>query len=85
MSRCIQSLGPIEVIGDLDWPSFLTESARAYAKSHRASHWIQVGENQGFYMPEALANDEKPFMGALYSVAALVYGFFERQAEAQCA
>jgi hypothetical protein len=81
MSRSVQRLGPIEVIGDLDWPSFLTESARAYAKAHAATHWIQIGENQGFYTPEAMQSDEKPFAGSLYSVAALVYGLFSQMAE----
>jgi len=82
MSRCVQSLGAIEVVGDLDWPSFLTESARAYAKSHRATHWLQVGENQGFYIPEADNLGDEPFKGALYSAAALVYENFNRLAEA---
>ncbi len=81
MSRSVQRLGPIEVIGDLDWPSFLTESARAYAKKHSATHWIQIGENQGFYSPESMDIGEKPFAGALYSVAALVYGLFSQMAE----
>ncbi|MEY2622317.1 MAG: hypothetical protein RIT26_2137 [Pseudomonadota bacterium] len=81
MSRSVQRLGPIEVIGDLDWPSFLTESARAYAKKHSATHWIQIGENQGFYSPENMETGEKPFAGALYSVAALVYGLFSHLTE----
>ncbi|MDI9332501.1 MAG: hypothetical protein QM527_14570 [Alphaproteobacteria bacterium] len=80
MSRSVQRLSGIEVIGDLDWPNFLSESPRAYAKSHRSTHWIKLGENLGFFTPEPLGPREKAFPGALYSIAALVYGVFDRLA-----
>jgi hypothetical protein len=79
MSRRVFRLGQVEVAGALDWPAFIPDGARAYAREHKAKSHIQLGddgEHVGFYFPEPLAPGEKPFKGGVYSAAGLVYFMF---------
>ena len=81
MSRTVLLVGSVGFVADMNWPSFLTESARSYAKQHGASKWIKVGDNTGFFVSEETAKSHSAdFEGALFSVAATVYSFFQQMA-----
>ncbi len=76
MSRRVYRTGQVELVGGLEWPTFLTDGPGAYARKHKAKSHIVLGENHGFFIPDPPLPGDKPFEGGIYSVAGLVYCLF---------